>query len=110
MPRKAADETENPARSAGQLDIDLRLRLSGELTGMTVGRFERAVRAALQTSPRGIVVDLTDLDTIDETGRTALLKAHLRSRQRGLPIEFVPADHETVRQVAAFTGSDELSE
>lgn len=110
MPRKAADETHQPARSDAELDIDHRLRLTGELSASSVARFERAIRAILQTSPRSIVVDLTDLDSIDETGMTALLKAHLRSRQHGRPIEFVPADHEAVKQVAAFTGSEDVSD
>ena len=110
MPRKAADETERSARSDGELDIDHRLRLTGELSASSVASFERAVRAVLQTSPRSIVVDLTNLASIDETGLTALLKAHLRSRQHGRPIEFVPAEHEAVKQVAAFTGSEDLSD
>jgi anti-anti-sigma factor len=108
VPRKAADEIQDSARVEGKLDIDYRLRLSGKLTGSSAGTLERAIRAALQGSPHEIVVDLTDVDSIDQTGMTALLKAHLRSRQRGLPIKFVPADHEAVKQVAAFTGADEL--
>jgi anti-anti-sigma factor len=76
----------------------------------TVRKFENAIRLALQTSPREIVVDMTGVDRIDETGLTALLKAHLRSRQHGLPIRFVPSDHEAVRQLVTVTGTDETSD
>jgi anti-anti-sigma factor len=110
VPRKAADETHHPARSDADLEIDHGLRLTGELSASSVAGFERAIRAILQTSPRSIVVDLTDLDSIDDSGMTALLKAHLRSRQRGRAIKFIPADHEAVKQVAAFTGSEDLSD
>jgi anti-anti-sigma regulatory factor len=72
--------------------------------------FEKAMRLALQASAREIVVDLTGVDRVDDEGLTALLKAHLRSRQRGLPIRFVPADHQAVKQVAAVTGTDEISD
>jgi anti-anti-sigma factor len=96
--------------SGGALGIDYNLRLSGELTQATVGRFEKAIRGALEASPQEIVVDLTGIDSIDDTGLTALLKAHLRSRQRGRPIKFVPSDHEVVKQVVAVTGTNEIAE
>jgi len=92
------------------LQIDHVIRISGELTQSTVGDFDKAVGAALQGPAREIVVDLTGIDSIDEAGLTALLKAHLRSRQRGRPVTFVPSDHEAVRQLVAVTGSDDLSE
>ena len=92
------------------MEVDLGLRLSGELVRGTVRNFENAIRLALQASPREIVVDMTGVDRIDETGLTALLKAHLRSRQHGLPIRFVPADHEAVRQLVTVTGTDEISD
>jgi anti-anti-sigma factor len=88
----------------------MELRLSGELVRATVRDFEKALRLALQASPREIVVDMTGINHIDETGMTALLKAHLRSRQRGLPIRFVPEDHEAVKQLVAVTGNGENSD
>lgn len=75
-----------------------------------MGDFEKAVRAALQASTREVVVDLADIDLIDDTGLTALLKAHLRARQHGLPLKLVPADHEAVKQVVAITGTNEISD
>jgi anti-sigma B factor antagonist len=105
-----AHETEHSARSDGGLEIDHDLRLSGELVRATVGDFDQAIRAALKTSPREIIVDLTGVEFIDDTGLTALLKAHLRSRQHGSPIRFMPADHEAVRQLVAVTGNDEASD
>ena len=72
--------------------------------------FEKLIRLALQASPREIVVDMTGVDRIDESGLTALLKAHLRSRQHGLPIRFVPADHQAVKQLVAVTGNGENSD
>jgi anti-anti-sigma factor len=110
VPRRDVDETEHPTRSGGTLEVDYQLRLFGELNETTVGGFEKAIRAALQASPREIVVDLTGIDLIDDAGLTALLKAHLRGRQHGRPIKFVPSDHEAVRQVVAITGSDEISD
>lgn len=72
--------------------------------------FEKAIRLALQASPREVVVDMTAVDRVDDAGLTALLKAHLRSRQRGLPIRFVPADHEVVQQLVGVTGNGETSD
>jgi anti-anti-sigma factor len=102
--------TEHSAQSDEALEVDYCLRLTGSLVGATVKDFEKAIRAALQASPREVVVDLTALERIDDTGLTALLKAHLRSRQHGLPIRFVPSDHQAVRQLVAVTGTDEISD
>jgi anti-anti-sigma factor len=107
VPRSAANEREH---AGGAVEIDYCLRLSGELVQGSVGQFEKAIRAALKASPREIVVDLTGVDSIDETGLTALLKAHLRSRQLGLRIRFVPSDHEAVRQVVTVTGTEEIAD
>jgi anti-anti-sigma factor len=101
---------EQYASPGGALGIDQRLSLSGELTQATAGNFENATRAALHASPRELVVDLTDVDLIDDAGLTALMKTHLRSRRRGVPLKFVPAEHEAVRQVVAITGTNEVSE
>jgi anti-anti-sigma factor len=109
VPRRESHDT-GRSHTEGTLEIDHRLRLSGELTQATVGNFEKAIRVALQSSPREIVVDLTGIDLIDEAGLTALLKAHLRSRRHRLPITFVPAEHEAVRQLVAITGTDEASD
>jgi anti-anti-sigma factor len=110
VPRRDSHETGRSAHTDGTLEIDHRLRLSGELTQATVGTFEKAIRVALQASPREVVVDLTGIDLIDDAGLTALLKAHLRSRRHRLPITFVPAEHEAVKQVVAITGTDEISD
>ena len=107
---KAIDETGHSARSGGTMEIACRLRLSGELVQASVASFEKAIRGALDASPQEVVVDLTGIERIDDAGLTALLKAHLRSRQRGLPISFVPSDHEAVKQLVAVTGSDEISD
>jgi anti-anti-sigma regulatory factor len=80
------------------------------LTQSTVSEFEKATRAALQAGPRELIVDVTEIDLIDDAGLTALLKAHLRSRRRGVPLKFVPAQHEAVRQVVAVTGNNEMSD
>jgi anti-sigma B factor antagonist len=107
---RAADETGQTARADEAIEIEFRVRVSGRLDASSVPAFEKALRAALQGSPRSIVVDLSDVELIDHAGLTALLKTHLRGRQRGLPIELVPSDHEAVRQVAALTGADELAD
>jgi anti-anti-sigma factor len=104
-----AHETEHAAVPGEVLVIDLSLHLSGKLVEATVGEFEKVIRTALQASPREIVVDLAGIDLVDPTGQTALLKAHLRSRQHGHPIRFVPSEHEMVRQLAALTGTEEIS-
>jgi anti-anti-sigma regulatory factor len=110
VPRRESHETERAAPPAGALQIDHSLRLSGELTEATIGGFETAIRGALQSPPREIVVDLTEVGLVDEAGLTALLKAHLRSRRHGSPIKFVPAEHPAVRQVVAVTGTEEASD
>jgi anti-anti-sigma factor len=110
VPRRDTPETEHPVRSDETLEIDHRVRLSGQLTQVTVGKFEKVIRAAVEASPRELIIDLTDIDLIDDAGLTALMKAHLRSRRRGLPLKFVPAEHEAVRQVVAITGTNEISD
>ena len=105
-----ASGTEHSAKSGETLELELWLHLSGSLVRSTVKDFEKRIRVALQASPREVVVDLTDVEHIDEAGLTALLKSHLRSRQHGLPIRFVPSDHQAVRQLAAVTGNDEDSD
>jgi anti-anti-sigma factor len=109
VPHRDEIETEPGQRADRPLEIEHSLRLSGELVSATVGDFEKAIGAALQGSPREVTLDLTGVETIDEAGLTALLKAHLRSRQRGFPIRFVPSDHEAVRQLVAVTGTEEIS-
>lgn len=106
MAREEGSETKGSAQPGQKLGMEFCLRLSGELAGAGVGNLEKALRAALQASPTEIVVDLSGVELVDEAGLTALLKAHLRSRQRGLPIRFEPSDHEAVRQLEAVTGTD----
>jgi anti-anti-sigma regulatory factor len=105
-----ASGTEPSAKEGETLELELRLVLSGSLVRGTVKDLVKGIRVALQASPREVVVDLTGVERIDEAGLTALLKAHLRSRQHGLPIRFVPADHQAVRQLAAVTGNGENSD
>lgn len=108
VPRREPD-AEYPARPDGTLEADHHLRLSGELSRATVARFEKAIRAALQASPRELVIDLTEVAVIDDAGLTSLLKAHLRSRRQGVALSFVPEGHPAVRQVVAVTGNNESS-
>ena len=110
MPSRDTHQVGQSAQPEATLRIDHRLRLSGELTQATLGDFEKAIRGALDASPREIAVDLTEIDFIDDAGLTALLKAHLRSRRHGLSIKFVPSDHAAVKQVVAITGTDEISD
>jgi anti-anti-sigma factor len=110
MPPSKPDGTEHSPGWAEGLEIDLSVHLSGRLVETTVGEFERAIRAAVQASPREIVVDLAEVEFVDPSGQTALLKAHLRSRRHGHPIEFVPSNHEMVRQLVSITGTDEISD
>ena len=107
---RESHQSERPGSPDGTLKIDHSLRLSGQLTQATVQAFDKAIRLALQSSPREIVVDLTGVDHIDEAGMTALLRAHLRSRRQGLPLKFVPEEHTAVRQVIAVTGTEEASD
>jgi anti-anti-sigma factor len=110
VPNRETNGIEHSPGSGGALEVEHCIRLFGELTEATVREFEKALTLALQTSSREIVVDLTAIESVDDTGLTALLKAHLRSRQHGLPIKFVPSDHAAVRQVVAVTGTDEISD
>ena len=110
MSPRETDEIEHTVRSDRAFDLGHTLRLHGELTSDTTGEFERAIRAVLEGSPREIVIDLSELRQIDDAGLTALLKAHLRSRRRGMQIRFVPEEHAAVKQVVAVTGADEPSD
>jgi anti-sigma B factor antagonist len=74
----------------GQLQIESAPRgdtivvsLRGELDLTSTPVFERELRAAEETSPRRVVIDLSGLEFMDSTGLRALLLARDRAQSDG---------------------------
>ena len=108
-------ETGHSALQSGMFDIDtirgedgLCFRLSGELDVGSVDKLEEAIRVAEKSDERMIVVDLSDLEFIDSTGLSALLKAKLRSRQNGQRVTVMPSKHDAVTRLFALTCTGEI--
>jgi anti-anti-sigma factor len=63
---------------------------------------------AEEGSARRVVVDLTDVQFIDSTALSALLKAYLRSQENGHRLRFLPSEHEAVARLIAITGTSRI--
>lgn len=79
--------------------------LTGELDVATVGRFDAAVRHALDSGVHACVADLAQLAFIDSTGLAALLRA-MRSVERAGGRFSVACANPTVLRLFEVTRSD----
>jgi anti-anti-sigma factor len=84
-----------------------RLALYGELDLASADRLEDAIREAERGGLR-IVIDLSDLQFIDSTGLSVLVRAHTRSREDGQRLSFRPSKHEAVARLLALTDTAKM--
>ncbi|HKH42517.1 MAG TPA: STAS domain-containing protein [Solirubrobacterales bacterium] len=82
--------------------------VSGELDLASADKLEEAIRVAEKATEGAIVVDLTNLRSMDSMGLNVLLKAHTRSRHDGNRTRFLPSKYDAVRQLVAVTGSSRM--
>jgi anti-sigma B factor antagonist len=62
--------------SEQRVDGRVVIAVSGEIDLATVGALNSAVARAVQSSARDLWIDLTDVEFIDSTGLTAVVRAH----------------------------------
>jgi anti-anti-sigma factor len=100
--------------SPGGLDVSsstsdgaVTLTLRGELDLASVPALEDRLAALEQSSPRRILIDLTDLTFIDSSGLRVLLLADGRAREQERELVFTESTA-TVRRVFEMTGALDL--
>ena len=106
----------NEGRTAGEVfevrsiqDADgMRLVVSGELDLARVGQLKHAIRRAKESTSGGITIDLTDLEFIDSTGLSLLLRTYAEDREDGRRFRFVASKHEAVERLVALTGTGKM--
>ena len=74
------------ANSEGQARV---LAVSGELDLAAASSLEEELGRALQSGSEVIVVDLKNLDFIDSTGLSVLVRAHQQAQESGLTLGLV---------------------
>jgi anti-anti-sigma factor len=92
------------ARSEGDTSV---LVLSGELDLATTDQLSRAVRDALRTGSRKLVLDLSGVRFIDSSGISALLNARNAAAQESATLQLGPLSRR-VSEVLRYTGVDQL--
>jgi anti-anti-sigma factor len=88
------------ARSQGQAQI---LAVSGELDLAAAASLEEEFDRVLEAGSPVIVVDLKELDFIDSTGLSVLVRAHQRAQQSGLELGLVNPGAQ-VERLLSLTG------
>jgi anti-sigma B factor antagonist len=81
------------------------VKFAGELDMATVPDAEDALRDALTAGCHRIVIDLRELDFMDSTGITLLVRWDLGARNDGYNLALIPGgDH--IQRLLALTGLD----
>ncbi|HET9720028.1 MAG TPA: STAS domain-containing protein [Solirubrobacteraceae bacterium] len=88
------------ARSQGQAYV---LAVSGELDLAAASSLEEELDRALASDSQVIVVDLKDLDFIDSTGLSVLVRAHQRAQESELQMGLVNPGTQ-VERLLSLTG------
>jgi anti-anti-sigma factor len=83
------------------------LAIRGDLDGVLVDEFERAVIETAQDSKDCVVVDLTDVTYIDSQSFGRLLKAHVMLERVGGDVAIVAGASQVARVIKTF-GADYL--
>lgn len=79
------------------------LAVSGELDLAAASSLEEELDQALGSGSEVIVIDLTDLDFIDSTGLSVLVRAHQRAQETGLQLGVVNPGAQ-VERLLSLTG------
>jgi anti-anti-sigma factor len=88
------------ARSQGQAYV---LAVSGELDLAAASSLEGELDQALESGSQVIVIDLRDLEFIDSTGLSVLVRAHQRAQQSNLQLGLVNPGAQ-VERLLSLTG------
>jgi anti-anti-sigma factor len=85
------------------------LSVRGELDVATVARLAECVEAELATSPRALVIDLTDTAFLDSSGARQLVRTAKRAAETGTALQVVcPRSNSPVRLVIDLLELDRL--
>lgn len=82
----------------------VRVVLEGEMDLASAAAVEDGLRAAEESSPTRVVIDLSQLAFIDSTGLRLLLQADARARQQGYELVLRPGEV-SVQRVFEITGA-----
>jgi anti-sigma B factor antagonist len=77
--------------------------VSGELDLAAASSLEEELGQALESGSKVIVIDVTDLDFIDSTGLSVLVRAHQRAQETGLQLGLVNPGAQ-VERLLSLTG------
>lgn len=78
------------------------LEVTGELDATTVGRFDRSIEDALDSSPTALLLDLRGVSFIDSMGLRSVVQAASRASASSLPLRICPSP--PVHRVLELTG------
>ena len=84
------------------------IRVSGEIDLSNVGDLRTALDGSAEGSPRGFVVDLTEVGYIDSAGIAAIMSAYQRLTSSGGKLALV-ITNAYVRETLALIRTEELS-
>lgn len=79
------------------------LRISGELDLSSSPKLEEELARTTATSPSLIIIDLRDLDFMDSTGLSVLIRAHQQAQQSGHRLGIVNGPQQ-IRRLLSLTG------
>lgn len=92
-----------PSLEINELDGVAVARLSGELDAGNIEGVEKAIAAALETAPRALVIDLSDVTYLDSASVGLLFKLsrRLQARRKRLAVVSPPAS--PIRRLLALS-------
>lgn len=90
-------------RNEGQTSV---IAVSGELDLASSATFEEELGRVVDSTGELIVVDLRELEFMDSTGLSALVKAHQRAEQAGKRLGVVRGSQQ-VQRLLSLTGVEE---
>jgi anti-anti-sigma factor len=90
-------------RSAPTVTGEAHLRVSGEIDLGTAPQLESALSDAICDGTAAVTVDLSDVDFIDSTGVSVLVRSAHRAEQSGVMVR-VEGAHGIVARVLRVTG------
>lgn len=85
------------------------LLMSGELDLAAAGSLEEELERALSSGSPTIVLDLRDLEFIDSTGLSVLVRAHQQAQEQGVQLGLVNAGAQVERLLSLTGLADRLT-
>jgi anti-sigma B factor antagonist len=108
-PNGKAPVSEEPVTSLVREADVVTVNLRGEVDVLTVDQVRVALVEALESRPRTVVVDLSDLSFIDSTGLGALIFGFQRARDANIAFRLAHPSR-GVRQILVLSGLLEVVE